>query len=124
VVPEIVVFAERRGEAIGFAAAVPDVNVALRANPGGRLFPGILKLLWASRRITRIRVLLLGVLPEWRGKGVDALLYRRIWEDGRKRGYDWAEAGWVLEDNHAMANGLVRMGFAPHKTYRVYQRPL
>ena len=124
VVPELVVFAERGGEAIGFAAAVPDFNVALRANRSGRLFPGILRVLWASRRITRIRVLLLGVLPAWQGKGVDALLYRRIWEDGRKKGYDWAEGGWVLEDNHAMVNGLERMGFAPYKTYRVYERPL
>ena len=124
VVPDLVAFAERRGEAIGFAAAVPDFNVALRANRSGRLFPGILKVLWASRRITRIRVLLLGVLPEWHGKGVDALLYRRIWEHGRKNGYDWAEGGWVLEDNHKMINGLARMGFAPYKTYRVYERPL
>ena len=101
VVPDLVVFAEREGEPIGFAAAVPDFNVALRANPSGRLFPGILKVLWASRRITRLRVMLLGVLPEWQGRGVDALLYRHIWENGRAKGYDWAEAGWILEDNHA-----------------------
>jgi GNAT superfamily N-acetyltransferase len=124
VVPELVVFAEHRGEPIGFAAAIPDMNVALRANPSGRLFPGVLKVLWASRRITRLRVLLLGVLPEWQGKAVDALLYRRIWESGRARGYDWAEAGWVLEDNHAMKNALARMGFRAYKTYRVYERAL
>ena len=124
VVPDIVAFAERDGKPVGFAAAVPDLNVALRANPSGRLFPGILKVLWASRRITRIRVLLLGVLPEWQGRGVDALLYRVIWENGRKRGYDWAEGGWILEDNHPMINGLTRMGFAPYKTYRVYEKAL
>jgi GNAT superfamily N-acetyltransferase len=124
VVPQLVVFAIRAGEPLGFAAAVPDFNVALRANPGGRLFPGILKVLWAARRITRLRVLLLGVVPEWQGRGVDALLYRRIWEDGRQLGYDWAEAGWVLEDNAPMINGLTRMGFTPYKTYRIYERPV
>jgi GNAT superfamily N-acetyltransferase len=124
VVPDLVVFAEREGQPIGFAAAVPDVNVALRANPSGRLFPGILKVLWASRRITRLRVLLLGVLPDWQGRAVDALLYRHIWESGRARGYDWAEAGWVLEDNQPMINGLTRMGFRPYKTYRIYERPI
>jgi GNAT superfamily N-acetyltransferase len=124
VVPELVVFAEREGQPIGFAAAIPDFNVALRANPSGRLFPGILRVLWASRRITRIRVLLLGVLPQWQGKGVDALLYRRIWEDGRAKGYSWAEAGWVLEDNHPMINGLTRMGFEVYKTYRIYERAI
>jgi GNAT superfamily N-acetyltransferase len=124
VVPDLVAFAERGGEPIGFAAAIPDLNVALRANPSGRLFPGILKVLWASRRLTRLRVLLLGVLPAWQGRGVDALLYRHVWENGRARGFDWAEAGWVLEDNHAMINGLRRMGFEVYKTYRVYERPL
>jgi GNAT superfamily N-acetyltransferase len=124
VVPDLVLFAERGGEAIGFAAAIPDLGVALRRNPSGRLFPGILRVLWAARRLTRLRVLLLGVLPGWHGKGIDALLYRHVWENARRRGYHWAEAGWVLEDNHAMINGLVRMGFAPYKTYRLYERPL
>lgn len=124
VVPELVAFAERQGQTIGFAAAIPDLNVALRANPSGRLVPGIVKVLWASRRITRLRVLLLGVLPAWQGKGVDALLYRRIWDEGRRKGYDWAEGGWILEDNQPMVNGLQRLGFVPYKTYRIYERPL
>lgn len=123
-VPELVAFAERQGETIGFAVALPDFNVALRANPSGRLFPGILKVLWAARGITRIRVLLLGARPEWQGKGVDALLYKRIWEEGNAKGYCWAEAGWILEDNQAMRNGLERMGFEAYKTYRLYEREL
>lgn len=124
VVPDLVPFAERNGEPIGFGLALPDLNVALRANPSGRLVPGILKILWAARRISRVRVLLLGTTPEWRGRGVDALLYRHIWEKGTARGYYWAEAGWILEDNTAMSNGLLRMGFEIYKTYRLYDRRL
>jgi GNAT superfamily N-acetyltransferase len=124
VVPQLVAFAEHQGQPIGFAVAIPDFAVALRENPSGRLFPGILKILRATRRITRLRVILLGVRPEWHGRGVDALLYRHIWESGRARGFDWAEAGWVLEDNHAMVNGLTRMGFEAYKTYRIYERPI
>ena len=124
VVPQLVAFAEHEGQPIGFAAAIPDFSVALRRNPSGRLFPGILKILWASRRIRRLRVILLGVRPEWQGRGVDAVLYRHIWEHGRAKGFDWAEAGWILEDNHAMVNGLTRMGFEAYKTYRIYERPI
>jgi GNAT superfamily N-acetyltransferase len=124
VVPDLVTFAEQGGKTIGFAVALPDLNVALRANPSGRLFPGILKVLWASRRITRLRVILLGTLQEWHGKGVDALLYKTIWENGCRRSYDWAEASWILEDNQPMRNGLVRMGFEVYKTYRIYDRPI
>jgi GNAT superfamily N-acetyltransferase len=122
VVPELVLFAAREGETIGFAVALPDLNVALRTNRSGRLFPGILKVLWAARKVQRLRIVLLGAAPEWRGRGVDALLYKTIWETARRKGYNWAEAGWILEDNHAMVNGLQRMGFTPYKTYRVYDR--
>jgi GNAT superfamily N-acetyltransferase len=124
VVPRLVLFAEAAGRPVGFLAALPDLNQALRANPSGRLFPGLLRVWWASRRITRLRVLLLGALPEWRGRGVDALLGKHIWDAARELGYDWAEAGWVLEDNLPMRNALERMGFARYKTYRIYERPL
>jgi GNAT superfamily N-acetyltransferase len=124
VVKDLVLFAEHAGTPIGFAVALPDLNVALRTNPSGQLLPGILKILWASRRIDRLRILLLGTLPEWRGKGVDALLYLELWQAARARGYRWAEAGWILEDNHPMRNALVRMGFAVYKTYRLYDLPL
>jgi GNAT superfamily N-acetyltransferase len=124
VVPELVVFAERAGRVIGFGVALPDLNVALKHNPSGRLFPGILKVLWYARHVTRIRVLLLGVLKEYRGMGVDALMYHWIWAKGRAKGYEWAEAGWVLEDNAAMMNAAQRLGFVPYKTYRIYDKAL
>lgn len=124
VVPELVCFAEKDGQTIGFAVALPDLNVALKKNPSGRLFPGLVKILWAARKITRIRILLLGALQEYRGTGVDALMYAWIWEKGRAKQYDWGEAGWILEDNAAMTNGILRLGFAPYKTYRVYDRRL
>ncbi len=124
IVPELVVFAEREGELVGFAVALPDLNVALKTNPSGRLFPGILKILWKARKITRLRVMLLGVLPEYRGHGADALMYHWIWDKGTALGYRWAEAGWILEDNAAMHNGLLRMGFEHYKTLRLFDRPL
>lgn len=124
VVPDLVCFVEMKGEVIGFAAALPDLNVALKANPSGRLFPGILKVLWASRKIHRIRILLLGLLKEHRKTGADALMYHWLWEHGRKHGHNWGEAGWMLEDNTAMNNALERIGFRRYKTLRFYDRTL
>jgi len=124
VVPDLVVFCEQDGRTIGFAAALPDLNVALKTNPSGRLFPGILKILVAARKITRIRILLLGLLKDYRMTGADALMYHWIWEKGYALGYRWAEAGWILEDNAPMNNGLLRMGFDAYKTLRLYDRPV
>lgn len=124
VVPELVCFAERAGQVIGFSVALPDLNVALKHNPSGRLFPGILKILWHARRITRIRVLLLGVLPEYRQIGVDALMYHWIWTKGIAKGYRWAEGSWILEDNAPIIKAAERLGFQHYKTYRIYDKRL
>lgn len=124
VVPELVMFVEQEGKPIGFAAVLPDFNVALKKNPSGRLFPGILKILWASRKIKRIRILLLGLLPEFRGVGADVVMYHWIWDTGYRLGHRWAEAGWILEKNVPMNNAIQRLGFERYKTLRFYDRPL
>ncbi len=124
VVPELVPFAEIDGQPVGFGLTLPDFNEVLKTNRQGRMFPSALKLLWAlkTRRMTRARILLLGVLPEHRGKGIDAMLYHWIWTKAGKLGMTWGEAGWILEDNSAMNAGLIKMGFHPYKTYRMYER--
>ena len=123
VVADLVCFAEREGKVIGFAVALPDLNVALKHNPSGRLY-GLPKILWYSRNITRIRILLLGTLKEYRMTGVDALMYHWIWAKGTARGYNWGEGGWILEDNAPMVNAALQLGFRPYKTYRIYDKPL
>jgi hypothetical protein len=77
-----------------------------------------------TKRIGRVRVLLLGIVPEYRGKGVDAALYNQIWAAGNAENVHWGEAGWLLEDNAAIIAGMVKLGWAPYKTYRLYDRPL
>jgi GNAT superfamily N-acetyltransferase len=112
--------AEVKGEPIGFALALPDFNQALR-HVDGRLFPfGLFKLLWHRRNIHRLRVFTLGLKPEYQRKGIDALFYLRIFQNGLPAGIHQAEAGWILEDNWGMRRGLERLGAYVYKTYRVY----
>jgi GNAT superfamily N-acetyltransferase len=126
VVPSLGPFVEKDGKVIAFALALPDLNSILATNRSGRMFPVILKLLWRlkTNRIYRLRITLLGVLPEYRGKGIDAVLYHWIWTRGGMLNYSWGEAGWILEDNPAMNAGLVKMGFTVYKTYRLLDRPI
>jgi len=124
VIPDLVVFAERAGEVVGFGVALPDFNLALLHNRSGRFFPGILKILWYSRKIHRARVLLLGVVPELRGKGIDGTLYDWVWQACVKHGMPNGEGGWILEDNGPMTKAALQLGFNVSKTYRVYDKPL
>lgn len=124
VVPDCVPFVEKDGVPIAFGLALPDLNAVFRHNRGGHLLPVLPRLLWNLRRerIRRARILLLGILPEWRGKGLDAVLYHWIWTRAGQHNMTWGEAGWILEDNHAMNAGLVKMGFTHYKTLRMYDR--
>ncbi len=122
--PEIIPIAEIDGRPIGFGLAIPDLNEVLIHNRSGRLFPAALELLWKlkRRRIRRVRITLLGVIPEYRGKGIDAMLYHWVWTRSVADGMPWAEASWILEDNPAMILGLEKMGFERYKTYRIYEK--
>lgn len=122
--PRFALLAEVHGAPVGFALALPDYNQALR-HLNGRLFPfGFAKLLWHRRNINGLRVFTLGLKPEYHKRGIDALFYLKIFQNGLAAGYRSAEASWILEENWGMRRALERMGAYVHKTYRVYGRRL
>lgn len=123
--PNSAILAEKDGAPIACAVAVPDVNQALRGTDG-RLFPlGLIKLLARKRYIDQLRLLLLGVLPEYRTVGIFPLLivelHRLVREKTR---YTRVEFSWVLEDNHAINQTVERVGAIRYQTYRIYQKAL
>jgi GNAT superfamily N-acetyltransferase len=127
IVPDLITFAEKDGVPVGFSLAIPDFNVILRTNRQGRLTPWLLiRLFWALKRekLRRCRIPLLGVVPEFRGRGLDSVLYHEVWTKAAKHGIYWGEGGWILEDNPAMNMGLSKMGFVVYQTLRMYDRPL
>ena len=122
--PELCLIAEVDGEPVGFALALPDFNQAIR-HTNGRLLPfGIAKLLWHARRIDQVRVITLGVKPEYRRHGLDAMMMLRQYRRALELGYRRSEASWILEDNVAMRRILERLGWQIYKTYRVYEKSL
>lgn len=124
IIPEMVTFAEKDGRPIGFGLAIPDLNEALRTNRDGGIVKGALAILWwmFRKKFTRARIPLLGIIPEFRGKGLDSALYHEVWSKAGEIGIGWGEGGWILENNPAMKLGLEKMGFRVYKTYRMYDR--
>ena len=121
--PALVVFAERDGVPVGFALGMPDVHQALR-RLNGRLLPiGWLKLIWHLRRVSQIRVMALGLVPDARGTGIDVMLYRQLYRNAVARGYQRGEFSWILEDNTAMRKPLETIGARVYKTWRIYEAP-
>jgi len=124
VVPELTLVAEDDGEPVGFMGLLPDFNYVLR-HMGGRLNPlTILKALYYSRKITDLRLLLLGIKKEYRNRGVDALLYREGFYGVRKKGYKRIEFSWILEDNIPVQRIVEMIGGRLYKRYRIYEIPI
>ena len=120
--PDIVFFAEKDGKPIGFSLAVPDINQALK-KINGRLFPfGIFKLLYHARKIDRLRVIIMGVVKEYRNKGIDSVFYLDTYRRGIEKGYNWGEFSWILENNDPMNTALKNIGARVYKTYRIYEK--
>jgi len=122
--PKLLLFAEdAKGEAIGFAMALPDVNSLLKGLDG-RLFPfGWAKLLFGLPRLRQFRMWALGVIPEYHGQAVDALMYRKLYEILARRDVR-LEINYVLEDNYPMNNAVKNLGAKPLRRYRVYQKSI
>jgi hypothetical protein len=123
-VPELTLIAEDQGKPIGFMGMVPDFNSVL-THMQGRLSPlSILKALYYSRKITGLRLLLLGIKREYRNKGVEALLIREVFKGIKKGGYKKVEFSWVLEENIPIQRIIEMAEGRLYKKYRIYEKSL
>lgn len=57
------------------------------------------KFLYYKNKIKGIRSLIGGVKKEYRNSGIIAVLYYETEKNAFKKGYEWCELGWNLEDN-------------------------
>ena len=127
--PDLCMIAEVDGQPAAMTVALPNINEAFR-DLGGKLFPlGWAKVLYRLK-VTNprtFRCILLGIRKEFRGiafGGLSVLLYTTIYERAYAKGYVEAEAGWTLESNKGINQGMELMGAERYKTYRVYDKEL
>ena len=122
--PDLVLFAEVDGKPIGFCVAIPDVNrVLIRLN--GHLLPfNWLKIKRYVRQVDVVTFKLMGVLEEYRRRGIDALLYLEAIKAMYEKGYAWLD-GSVTSELNVMVNLIAhRLGAERYKHYRLYQMTL
>jgi predicted GNAT family acetyltransferase len=81
-------------------------------------------LLLNRRKTVRLRVFALGVLDEYRGKGVDAIMYYETIKAAVANGYEWVEMSQILETNDAMNRSIELFQTELYKRYRIYEKSL
>jgi GNAT superfamily N-acetyltransferase len=127
--PDTLLFAEKEGRPIGALVPLPDLNQALiRAYPRPEEpeWWTMLKLAWHWKVrgcVTTLRGFAGGVLEEYRGLGVEALLFAKLSEAALRR-YKKAEISWVLESNLMMRRTAEMLGGRVYRTYRMYEKPV
>lgn len=113
--------AEKDGKMIGFALTLPNINEILIKNKRGKLFPfGIFRLLLGKKKTDWVRIAALGVAPEYRKMGIEAIFFAKNIAEAKRRGITGGEASWILESNTEMVNAAERMDAIRYKTYRLF----
>lgn len=131
--PDLFWIAEHKGEPIGIALCVPDINEPLKLakpQPISGIFSTawlILKLFWYWKilhKVTWFHGAVMGVLKEWQGHGIAISLYSEPLRAAARKGYKHVDLSWVLETNTKMNRDILNMGGQKYKTYRIYQKHL
>jgi len=112
-----------KDEIVGFLFAFPDVSAALQ-RAKGRLLPfGIVDLLLEMKRTKTISGNGMGILPEFQGKGGNALLY---YEMGKTvlgfNQFEHVEMTQVAETTRQMRADQKNLNGVEYKNHRVYRR--
>ena len=121
---DLFLIVEDAGRPVAFSGSIPNVNRALKKLPDGRLFPtGLAKLVGTIKAggLYEIRMALMGVLPEYRHMGIDALLIHQTVLNGLRDGYEACEMSWVLDVNKALTNALDKLGGVKDKEYAMME---
>jgi len=122
--PELTCIIEYDGKPAGFSVCVPDMAGVLNIL-GGSLNPlKIIPALLEWRKTRSCRMLMLGVHPDYRGKGLELLLVRGVVVNGIAKGWNKADLSWILEDNQPIIQTVEESGCYRTKSYRIYEKSL
>lgn len=104
--------------------ALPDMNPLLRRLNGKIGLTAPWHFLRSRAQVAQgMRIMLFGILPEYRLQGLPLLLLDyMLTKAARKPGLAWVEGSWILERNYAMNDLMEEFSGKLAKRYRIYGR--
>lgn len=118
-----IVLKESTDEVVGFAIAMPSLSDGL-IKSRGKLFPfGWYPLLrdLKSKKNDVVDLLLIGISPEYQGKGVNAIIFNDFIPSAYKCGFKFAESNPELEQNEKVSSLWDGFDAENHKKRRAYR---
>ena len=112
---------------VGFGITFPSFSRALQKTRDGRLFPfgwwHILQIL-KRHKTDIVDLLLIGVLPEYRSKGANALIFDELIHQFQLYGFKWADAMPQMESNEAVRSQWQYLDSRIHRRHRCFRKLL
>ena len=112
---------------VGLAITIPSLTRALQKCRRGRLFPfGWWHLFRAIKfhKTEVVDLLLIGVLPEYRSKGANALVFADLIPRYVKYGFKWGETHVEMETNESVQSQWGPLDPIMHKKRRCYRKQI
>lgn len=123
----IIVDGNLNNKMVGFGITFPSLSKAQRKLKNGKLLPfGWIGMLDAIKwhHADTVDMLLIGVLPEYRGKGANALIFNDLIQQYNRYGFKWAEAMPQMETNDHMLGQWQYLEANYHRRLRSYKKTL
>ena len=120
--PRLMKIIIHKDEVVGFLFIFPDISAALQ-RAKGHLYPwNIADLLLELRRTEWVSLNGVGILPEFQGRGGNALMYAEIADSVNQFHFKHAEETQMAETAVDVRSDMVTLGARPYKNHRVYGR--
>jgi hypothetical protein len=113
-----------KDDAVGFLFGFPDVSAAFQRARGHLLPFGLPDLMLEMRRTKWVALNGAGILPEFQGRGGNAVLYSEMENTIRDYKFEHADLTQVAETAVNMRHDLINLGGQPYKNHRVYVKHL
>ncbi|MBE0696575.1 MAG: hypothetical protein IH586_06600, partial [Anaerolineaceae bacterium] len=121
-VPRLIKLIAYNDDVVGFLFGFPDISAALKRH-GGKLNPiSIGDILIELNRTKMVSLNGAGVLPEYQGRGGNALMYYEMEKTLLDSKYSHGELTQVAETAVQMRKDLITAGGVPYKNHRVFRR--
>ena len=112
---------------VGFGITFPSFSHAMQKTRDGHFLPfgwwhmlNVLK--WHKTPI--VDLLLIGVLPEYRSKGANALIFDDLIRWFQRYHFQWAETGPQMESNEGVLSQWQYLEATQHRRHRCYRKTL
>ena len=122
--PKLIKIITYEEKIVGFLLAFPDITSALQRH-NGKITPfAIIDMLVSMKKADWVSVNGAGVLPEYHGRGGNALLYYEMEKTLKDFGFEHWELTQVAESAVQMRKDLAASGGEFYKTHRVYHKAI